>query len=165
MTQCRRCMRKARRTTNVRIGWGPNLVIPLTGIALAAWSLFWSADDPRIRVGFGIGVLVLTAHAMRWWTHYSRLFWQALADSSKSKSYSPLGRVDYALHWLFRRPPEHDHHGSQNDPLHIKMDGFDLRELSGEAHRTNERLRLKYIARPPAEVPAWWWRRIKQPSH
>ena len=127
------------------------IVVPIAGIAGAVASVIWADDDVRLKMVTALGVLVLTRYVIRWIYQYGSLL-------SRQEDVPRFDRWERTFIWLFQAHLKDSNAlGGRSKPVHIKLDTRDLRDLSGQSRRISDEWERR---RAPAEVPAWWIRRM-----
>ena len=125
--------------------------VPIAGAIGAIASVIWADDEVRLKMVTALGVLVVTRYVIRWIYEYGNLM-------TREKDTTRYERWERRLVWLFQAHlTDTNERGERHKPVHIKLDTFDLQDLSGEPQRAAE-YRAQRSA--PAEVPDWWRRRM-----
>ena len=131
------------------------IAVPVAGVIGAVSTVVWVDAEARLKMVTALGVLVVTRYVIRWIYEYG-----SLMNRDRYKEMSRSERAERRLVWLFQSHlTDHNERGAQNHPVHIKLDTFDLHELSGRTQRNSEH-RAEKTNPVPAEVPEWWRRRM-----
>ena len=125
--------------------------VPVAGAMGAIASVIWADDEVRLKMVTALGVLVVTRYVIRWIYEYGNLM-------AREKDTTRSERWERRLVWLFQAHlTDTNERGEKHKPVHIKLDTFDLQDLSGEPQRAAE---YRTQRKAPAEVPEWWRRRM-----